>query len=86
MKRGSSQQNWDEFWNRKQQVEDVYSNVGRIFNNLNNVINLKGKRILEVGAGTARDRFAFVKAGAQVYVLDYSPAAIAIISRLTQNQ
>ena len=86
MKRNSSHQIWDEFWSRKQHVEDVYSNVDRIINNLKQVVDLRNKRILEVGAGTARDSFARVNEDAQVYVLDYSPLAMEIISRLNKHR
>jgi len=83
--RNSTQQNWEKFWSRKQQIEDVYSNVDRIIQGLKRVIDIKDKKILEVGAGSARDSFALVQEGAQVYVLDYSPAAIHIIHELNKK-
>ena len=86
MKRDSTKQTWDYFWERKQQVEDVYSNVDRIINNLKQITHLKNKKVLEVGAGTARDSFELVREGANVYVLDYSPLAMKIISRLNQSR
>jgi len=85
MKRISSQKNWDDFWERKHQVKDVYSNMERIISKLEQVVDLKEKKILEVGAGTARDSFSLVNRGAHVFVLDYSPTAMAIISRLNQE-
>ncbi len=85
MQRDSTQKNWDEFWNRKQHVEEVYSNVERIITNLRRVTALNGKRILEVGAGTARDSFKLVNQGANVFVLDYSPVAMDIVNHLNQE-
>lgn len=82
MNRKSTKKNWDDFWTRKQQVEEVYSNVERIISNLKQVTDLAGKRILEVGAGTARDSFQLTREGAKVYVLDYSEQAMQIVSRL----
>ena len=86
MKRTSTLQNWDEFWNRKRHVENVYANVERIIENLKKVTELRDKKVLEVGAGTARDSFALINEGATVYVLDYSPQAIEIINALNKNR
>ncbi|MBD3290049.1 methyltransferase domain-containing protein [candidate division KSB1 bacterium] len=85
MQRTSTKKNWDEFWNRKQHVEEVYSNVERIITNLRRVTDLNGKRILEVGAGTARDSFKLVNEGAEVFVLDYSSVALEIVNHLNQQ-
>ncbi len=85
-KRISSRKNWDDFWERKHKVHDVYSNTDRIITNLSQITGLQGKRILEVGAGTARDSFKMVAAGAVVYVLDYSEPAFSIIKQLNQEQ
>ena len=85
MHRDSSKQIWNQFWENKREVENVYSNADRIHENLKQVIDLKGKRILEVGAGTARDSFKLIDDGAYVYVLDYSPQAMEIISGLNRN-
>jgi len=85
MPKNSSKRNWNEYWERKQRVEDVYSNVDRIMTHLKKVTDLTGKKILEVGAGTARDSLPLLEAGADVYVLDYSPSAMKIISELKGN-
>ena len=85
MKKSSSQKKWNEFWDRKQNVDKVYSNENRILVNLKKTIDLKGKRILEVGAGTGRDSFAMSEEGAIVYVLDYSPPAVKIIQDLNEH-
>lgn len=85
MKKKSTKQDWNDFWDRKQNVDEVYSNVDRILNNLKKVTDLKGKKILEVGAGTGRDSFYMSAEGATVYVLDYSPPALKIVQNLNQN-
>ncbi|MBN2009238.1 class I SAM-dependent methyltransferase [candidate division KSB1 bacterium] len=85
-KRISTKENWDEFWIRKHRVEDVYDNTDRIITNLTQITELNGKQILEVGAGTARDSFAMIDAGADVFVLDYSMPAFHIIKRLNQQR
>jgi ubiquinone/menaquinone biosynthesis C-methylase UbiE len=43
---------------------------------------VEGLRILEVGAGTGRDSLALARAGAQVYILDYSEESLKIASSL----
>ena len=85
MKRDSTKKNWDDFWDRKQEIDDVYSNFDRIINNLTKVTDFENKLILEVGAGSARDSFKFIEQGAEVFVLDYSPSAFKIISTLDSS-
>jgi len=82
MNRASTLKNWENYWEQKQEVEDVYSNIDRIVDQISAITDLKSKKVMEIGAGTGRDSFPFLKQGAEVYVLDYSPAAIRIISRL----
>ncbi len=78
----SSKSNWDEFWRRKQNVSDVYSNSDRIRRYLNRNIDLKGKRVLEIGAGTGRDSFYMTDDGCRLYLLDYSMNSLRIINEL----
>ncbi|MBN1154211.1 class I SAM-dependent methyltransferase [candidate division KSB1 bacterium] len=85
MKKISTKKNWDNFWDRKQNVAEVYSNEDRIIRNLKKNIDLSGKRILEVGAGTARDSFNLSCEGATVYVLDYSQPALDIVQKLNDQ-
>jgi SAM-dependent methyltransferase len=42
--------------------------------------------VLEVGAGSGRDTLGLVRAGARGFVLDYSPASLAIVQRLAREQ
>ena len=48
--------NWEKFWEEKKEVREVYSNSDRVVRNLSKITDLKGKKILEVGAGTGRLR------------------------------
>ncbi|MEE4311437.1 MAG: class I SAM-dependent methyltransferase [candidate division KSB1 bacterium] len=82
MNRASTLKNWENYWEQKQEVEDVYSNIDRIIDQISAITDLKSKKVMEIGAGTGRDSFPFLQQGAEVYVLDYSPAAMRIISRL----
>jgi ubiquinone/menaquinone biosynthesis C-methylase UbiE len=69
---------WDSFWRRPRPVEEVYGNDGRVARNLSDVLDPKGKRVLEVGAGTGRDSLSLASSGAEVYQLDYSMEALRL--------
>ena len=75
----STKQNWETFWEHKSDVKEVYANTDRIRKNLRTVIDVHGKRILEVGAGTGRDSFYMADDGAHLVLLDYSMNSLKII-------
>ena len=82
----STKSQWNIFWSRKRDVREVYSNSDRVLRNLEKVTSLKGKKVLEVGAGTGRDSFALVGPGAEVYQLDYSENALRIITSIAREE
>jgi len=83
MARKSERADWEKFWTQKKDPKEIYNNSGRISNGLKRVLpDIVGKKLLEVGAGTARDSFMFAQQGAEVYVLDYADAALDIINEL----
>ena len=82
----SRRENWDTFWRAKEKVEEVYSNAGRLPDHLSAVLDVRGKRILEIGAGTGRDSFPLVGRGAHVFQLDYSEPSLQILKKLSQEQ
>ncbi len=84
--RGSTKSNWENFWKSKTNVHDVYSNADRILRNLIAVTDLKGKSILEVGAGTGRDGFGLARLGAEVFQLDYVESSLAIVRTLSRQE
>ncbi|MBI5647973.1 MAG: class I SAM-dependent methyltransferase [Ignavibacteriae bacterium] len=75
----STKQNWESFWKDKSDVKEVYANTDRIRRNLRSVMDVSGKRILEVGAGTGRDSFYMAGDGAELFLLDYSMNSLKII-------
>jgi ubiquinone/menaquinone biosynthesis C-methylase UbiE len=75
----SSKQNWESFWQEKSDTKEVYANTDRIRRNLLRHMDLNGKRVLEVGAGTGRDSFYMSKDGASLVLLDYSMNSLKII-------
>jgi SAM-dependent methyltransferase len=80
MAKTSDKRHWDEFWGASRDLEDVYANDDRIIENLKPVLELEGKRILEVGAGTGRDGEALAGAGAEVWTLDYSEESLRLMA------
>lgn len=82
----SRRSHWEDFWERKQEIEGVYSNEDRIMRNLQRVIGLQGKRILEIGAGTGRDSFPLAEAGADVTQLDYAENSLSILKTLATQK
>lgn len=79
-------EHWDNFWEKKQEVKEVYSNSDRVVRNLVKVTDVKGKRILEIGAGTGRDSFPLVERGAIVYQLDYSMNSLKIMKKIADDE
>ena len=82
----STRQHWERFWEEKKDIDQVYSNEGRIYNNLKSLTDFAGKKILEVGAGSGRDSFQLARDQAQVYVVDYSPKSLEIIQDLNKKE
>jgi ubiquinone/menaquinone biosynthesis C-methylase UbiE len=84
--RQSTKADWDNFWKSKSDVHSVYSNADRVLRNLTAVTDLKGKHVLEVGAGTGRDSLGLVKLGAEVFLLDYVASSLAIVRALSKEE
>lgn len=79
-------EHWETFWAEKSNVADVYSNSDRVVRNLIKITDVKGKKILEIGAGTGRDSFPLVTLGADVYQLDYSMNSLTIMKRIAEEE
>lgn len=79
MVRTSDKKHWERFW-RTKPLKDIYPVGGRTVKAIEERMDVKGKRILEVGAGTGRDSRLLAEAGAVVYVLDYAYSALDFIS------
>ncbi len=81
MARASEKRHWERFWTGSEAIEDIYGNGGRVLDALLRDFDPGGARILEVGAGSGRDSLELVRRGARVFVLDYTPTALALIGR-----
>lgn len=72
MAKVSTKKNWEDFWDPDKKVEEIYPTSESIVENLLKVTDVKGLKILEVGAGTGRDSIKLSQLGADVTVLDYT--------------
>ena len=85
-KKESRREHWETLWQEKKgDVEQVYSNEDRILRQLLRVCDLRGKSVLEVGAGTGRDSFPLIEYGAKVVQLDYSVNSLQILKELSEE-
>jgi len=82
----SRRSHWENFWDEKKNLQEVYSNSDRVVRNLSKIVDLKGKKILEVGAGTGRDSFPLVERGAEVFQLDYSINSLMIMKKMAGEE
>jgi SAM-dependent methyltransferase len=86
MKRSSERRHWDRFWATSPGMTDTYANDGRLVAYLVEQLDVRGKRILEVGAGTGRDSLALAERGADVWTLDYSDQSLGLIRQVAGDR
>lgn len=73
------QETWDRYWGDKAQVTDVYPAVTDLLGEITRALpDLRGRRVLEVGAGTGREAHALAERGATAVALDFSPEALRL--------
>jgi ubiquinone/menaquinone biosynthesis C-methylase UbiE len=79
MKRSSEKKHWDDFWAGSANLDDVYGTDRRIVEDLAKHVDVRGLRVLEVGAGTGRDAGEIAAVGARVVALDYSEESLRLL-------
>jgi SAM-dependent methyltransferase len=79
MARVSEKKHWDDYWAASRELADVYANDNRIVEFLSPRLQMRGKRVLEVGAGSGRDSDAIAAMGAEVWTLDYSEESLRLM-------
>ncbi len=84
-KRESTKAHWSAFWAENPDIDQVYSNEGRITAELERVRSLAGARVLEVGAGSGRDSLELAARDARPVTLDYTFEALRIVQRLSRR-
>jgi len=76
--RKSTEAHWTRFWRERAAIDDVYPTEGRVVEPILAETSVRGKRVLEVGAGSGRDSVALAEAGATSILLDYSMASLEV--------
>lgn len=76
---------WDRFWSNKD-PDSIYPPVTDILGELKQFVDLAGKKILEVGAGTGRDSLKMAQKGAAVFLLDYSSESLGLVRRYPKGK
>jgi SAM-dependent methyltransferase len=84
-KRESTKAHWSAYWAENPDIDQVYSNEGRITAELERVRSLAGARVLEVGAGSGRDSLDLAARGARPVTLDYTFEALRIVQKLARR-
>ena len=73
---------WNNLWHKYQNI-NIDQNSWRIFEQICDHINLKGKKVLELGAGAGRLSYLILKNGAEsVTLVDYSNQALKHAKKL----
>jgi SAM-dependent methyltransferase len=85
LKKSSEKKHWDSYWEASRNLDDVYSNDGRIIAHLQEHVDFSGKMVLEVGAGTGRDSEDIAIRGGTVYTLDYSEESLNLMNDSLSN-
>ena len=79
--RASTLEHWESYWKDHSNLDATYSTGDRLAREVLADGDVKGKVVLEVGAGSGRDTLSLVRAGAIGVVLDYSPASLELVRR-----
>jgi SAM-dependent methyltransferase len=77
--RASEKRHWERFWEGSSEIQEVYDTGGRVLAALFHEVDPRGRRVLEVGAGSGRDSIELARRGAEVWVVDYTPSALRLI-------
>ncbi|MEO5618985.1 MAG: class I SAM-dependent methyltransferase [Candidatus Eisenbacteria bacterium] len=84
--RVSTLEHWESYWKGHANLADTYSTGGRLAREVLADGDVRGRVVLEVGAGSGRDTLELVRAGAIGVVLDYSPASLELVARQARDQ
>ncbi len=84
--RVSTLDHWESYWKSHADLDRTYSTGGRLVREVLRDGDVRGRRVMEVGAGSGRDLLALVREGARGVVLDYSPASLELVRRQAAAQ
>lgn len=75
---------WERYWGEKGSALEVYPAVSDLLAEIASTVpELRGRRVLEVGAGTGREGHALAAGGAYVVLVDFSKAALGLSRALS---
>lgn len=80
--RESTEAHWTRFWTERADIDAVYDTGGRVVEQILAEGPVRGRRVLEVGAGSGRDSVTLAAEGACAVVLDYSQASLEVARRV----
>lgn len=76
---------WDKVWAQRMDL-DVYPPVTDIASEISKVVpDVRGMKIIEIGAGTGRTSIELARRGAYVTVLDVSPQSLELAKRFASH-
>jgi SAM-dependent methyltransferase len=81
MTRASTKSHWDAYWQKHGDPHATYDNDDRILTPILALGDVRGKHILEVGAGSGRDSIELARRGALVTVIDYVSASLTVVAQ-----
>jgi SAM-dependent methyltransferase len=84
--RASTLEHWESYWRGHARIEQTYSTGGRLAREILVDGAVRGRRLLEVGAGSGRDSLSLTRSGAIGVVLDYSPASLELVRAQARAQ
>jgi len=76
------QEVWNKFWSQKKDLDKVYPSSPSVQKAILKNMDIRGLKVLEVGAGTGRDSAELARRGAQVTVLDFAQGSLSIVGAL----
>ncbi len=77
---------WDRYWGEKGHVREVYPAVSDLLAEIAQVLpDVRGRRLLEVGAGTGREGHELARRGALVCALDFSAEALRLSRQVSRD-
>jgi len=79
MEKISTKQHWQQYW--QQEDHQPLVTHDELLKNLQSVINVSGKRILEIGVGMGGDSIYLAKQGAKVTALDFTKEALVEVKK-----
>jgi SAM-dependent methyltransferase len=81
MPRASTKAHWDAYWREHGDPHATYDNDERILAPILALGDVRGKRVLEVGAGSGRDSIELARRGALVTVIDYVRSSLNVVAQ-----